>query len=251
MKTSIIKASRLLFVILFWIFIWELGSLFVNNDILLPSPAAVGVALGYLCLKGYFWLSVLSSVGRVLIGLFLSIGIGILFGIIAGLNKYVEELLNPLLITIKSTPIMSIIILALVWFKSTNVAVFTAILVCFPIIYTNVLQGIKSVDPQLIQMAYIYKVKDKYIIKDIYVPSIKHYIISGVLMCLGLGWKVSVTSEVLATPKYSIGLNLLTAKTTLETAELFAWTVVVVLLSFAFELAFKYYVKKTDKLSAG
>ncbi|MGE5627527.1 MAG: ABC transporter permease [Solirubrobacterales bacterium] len=251
MKTSIIKASRLLFVILFWIFIWELGSLFINNDILLPSPIAVAIALGYLSLKGYFWLSVLSSVGRVLVGLFLSIGIGILLGIAAGLNKYVEELLNPLLITIKSTPIMSIIILALVWFKSTNVAVFTAILVCFPIIYTNVLQGIKSVDPQLIQMANIYKVKDKYIIKDIYVPSIKHYIISGVLMCLGLGWKVSVTSEVLATPKYSIGLNLLTAKTTLETAELFAWTVVVVLLSFAFELAFKYYVKKTDKLSAG
>jgi NitT/TauT family transport system permease protein len=69
-------------------------------------------------------------------------------------------------------------------------------------------------------------------------------------MCLGLAWKVSVTSEVLATPKYSIGLNLLNSKAMLETSELFAWTVVVVLLSFGFESLFKYYVKKTDRLSA-
>ncbi len=250
MRISITKASRTFLIIIFWIIIWELGSLFINNDILLPSPLEVLQVLGQLVQKSYFWLSVLSSVGRVLMGLALSIGIGIALGIIAGINKYVEELLNPLLITIKSTPIMSIIILALVWFKSTNVAIFTAILICFPIIYTNVVQGIKAVDIQLLQMAEIYKVKSKYIIKDIYIPSIKHYIISGILMCLGLGWKVSVTSEVLATPKFSIGLNLLSAKATLETAELFAWTVVVVLLSFAFELAFKYYVRKTDKLSA-
>ena len=250
MRISITKASRTFLIIIFWIIIWELGSLFINNDILLPSPLEVLQVLGQLVQKSYFWLSVLSSVGRVLMGLALSIGIRIALGIIAGINKYVEELLNPLLITIKSTPIMSIIILALVWFKSTNVAIFTAILICFPIIYTNVVQGIKAVDIQLLQMAEIYKVKSKYIIKDIYIPSIKHYIISGILMCLGLGWKVSVTSEVLATPKFSIGLNLLSAKATLETAELFAWTVVVVLLSFAFELAFKYYVRKTDKLSA-
>jgi len=249
MKISITKVSRRLFILLFWIFVWELSSLFINNDILLPSPVEVLQLLTQLVLKSYFWLSVLSSVGRVILGLILSIGIGIVLGIFAGLNKYVEELLEPLLVTIKSTPIMSIIILALVWFKSSNVAIFTAILVCFPIIYTNVLQGIKAVDIQLLQMANIYKVKKIYIIRDIYIPSINHYIISGVLMCLGLGWKVSVTSEVLATPKYSIGLNLLNSKATLETAELFAWTVVVVLLSFAFELAFKYYVKKTDKLS--
>ncbi|MHC1721023.1 MAG: ABC transporter permease [Clostridiaceae bacterium] len=255
MKTSITQVSKRigknLLILIFWIMIWELCSLFIHNVILLPSPFEVVQVLAVLIFKPYFWLSVFSSIGRVLIGLILSIGLGIIIGIAAGLNKYVEELLTPLLVTIKSTPIMSIIILALVWFKSSNVAIFTAILICFPVIYTNVLQGIKAVDIQLIQMATLYKVKSKFIIRDIYIPSIRHYIISGVLMCLGLAWKVSVTSEVLATPKYSIGLNLLTSKATLETAELFAWTVVVVLLSFCFEMIFKYYVRKTDKLSEG
>jgi NitT/TauT family transport system permease protein len=67
-------------------------------------------------------------------------------------------------------------------------------------------------------------------------------------MCLGLGWKVSVASEILSTPRYSIGLHLLNAKSTLETAELFAWTIVVILLSFIFELMFKYYIKKREDI---
>jgi len=253
MKTSITQVSKRLvkktLIIFFWIMIWELGSLFIHNVILLPSPLEVLQTLWKLIFLQYFWLCVFSSIGRVVIGLVLSIGFGVAAGIIAGLNSYVEELLTPLLVTIKSTPIMSVIILALVWFRSTNVAIFTAILICFPVIYTNVLQGIKAVDVQLLQMAELYKVKRKYVIRDIYIPSIKHYIISGVLMCLGLAWKVSVTSEVLATPKYSIGLNLLNSKAMLETSELFAWTVVVVILSFGFESLFKYYVKKTDRLS--
>ena len=66
-------------------------------------------------------------------------------------------------------------------------------------------------------------------------------------MCMGIGWKVSVASEVLSTPNYSIGLNLLNAKTTLETSELFAWTIVIVILSFIFEKIFKYYLSRAKK----
>jgi NitT/TauT family transport system permease protein len=247
MKSSITKEIRIINILIFWILIWELSSLFINNSLLLPSPVEVIKVLIALMKKIYFWKSVFSSVIRVIIGLSLSIGIGILIGIIAAINKFIEELLEPLIVCIKATPVMSIIILALVWFKASNVVIFTSILTCFPIIYTNVLEGIKSVDINLIQMASVYKVKNKYIIKDIYLPSIKHYIVSGVLMCLGMGWKVSVASEVLSIPKYSIGVNLLNAKSTLETAELFAWTIVIVLLSFIFELTFKYYMEKQEK----
>ncbi|MBV7273594.1 ABC transporter permease subunit [Clostridium sp. PL3] len=246
MKISITKVSRKISILLFWILIWELCSLFVNKPILLPSPTEVSKILILLMIKASFWKSIFTSISNVIFGLFISISIGIVIGVAAGLNKFFEEFLEPLIVCVKSTPVMSIVILALVWFKSSHVAIFTAILVCFPIIYTNVLQGIKSVDIQLIQMAKVYNVKGIYIIKDIYLPSIKNFIISGVLMCLGLGWKVTVTSEVLSMPRYSIGLNLLNAKATLETAELFAWTIVVVLLSFIFELIFKSYIKKNN-----
>mgnify|MGYP001018303911 CR=1 FL=1 len=243
-ETKIIKK---LFILIFWILVWEICSLFMNNSLLLPSPFEVLKTLIILMGKAYFWKSVFNSILRVIIGILLSIAIGIVTGIISGLNKFIEELLGPLVVTVKSTPVISIIIIALVWFNSSNVVIFTAILICFPIIYTNVIEGIKSVDNYLVQMANVYKVKRKYVVKDIYLPSIKNYIVSGILMCLGIGWKVSVASEVLSTPNYSIGLNLLNAKTTLETSELFAWTIVIVILSFIFEKIFKYYLSRAKK----
>ena len=250
MKISITvdtKIIKKLFILIFWILVWEICSLFMNNSLLLPSPFEVLKTLIILMGKAYFWKSVFNSILRVIIGILLSIAIGIVTGIISGLNKFIEELLGPLVVTVKSTPVISIIIIALVWFNSSNVVIFTAILICFPIIYTNVIEGIKSVDNYLVQMANVYKVKRKYVVKDIYLPSIKNYIVSGILMCLGIGWKVSVASEVLSTPNYSIGLNLLNAKTTLETSELFAWTIVIVILSFIFEKIFKYYLSRAKK----
>jgi len=226
---TISRLVRKTLIIIFWVFIWELSSLFINNEILLPSPKKVFETLIILGAKKYFWISVFKSILRVIIGILISIALGISLGIIAGINVFMEELLEPLVVTIKATPVMSII---------------TSILMCFPIIYTNVLSGIKSVDKKLLEMANLYKVKNKYILTNIYLPSTKPYTISGILMCLGIGWKVSVASEILSTPKYSIGLNLLNAKAILATEELFAWTIVVVLLSLIFEKIFKYYVKK-------
>ncbi|AVQ40018.1 ABC transporter permease [Clostridium botulinum] len=241
---TISRLVRKTLIIIFWVFIWELSSLFINNEILLPSPKKVFETLIILGAKKYFWISVFKSILRIIIGILISIALGISLGIIAGINVFMEELLEPLVVTIKATPVMSIIIIALVWLKSSSVAIFTSILMCFPIIYTNVLSGIKSVDKKLLEMANLYKVKNKYILTNIYLPSTKPYTISGILMCLGIGWKVSVASEILSTPKYSIGLNLLNAKAILATEELFAWTIVVVLLSLIFEKIFKYYVKK-------
>ena len=244
MQTSTIKLSKKILILCFWIGLWELGSLFVNNNLLIPTPFSVFKSLLYLFKESEFWISVFASVLRVLIGVFISILLGVVLGIISGVNELFEEILRPFMIVVKSTPVMSIIILALLWFKSSNVAIFTGVLICFPIIYTNTLQGIKTVDKNLIDMAKVFNVKQKYILKDIYLPWIKPYLVSGILMCLGLGWKVSVASEVLSTPKYSIGINLLNSKSLLETDKLFAWTITVVLLSFTFESLFKLYIKK-------
>lgn len=240
-KTKTIKKSG---IFLFWIIIWEIISILVGSNILLPSPFQVLKSLLILMKNTYFWESVLYSLLRVILGISISIVSGIILGVFAGLNKFVEDLLQPVVVCIKATPVMSIIIIALVWFTSSNVVIFTAILICFPIVYTNVLEGIKSADDKLIQMARFYKVKEKYILKDIYLPGIKNYIVSGILMCLGIGWKVSVAAEVLSTPRYSIGINLLDAKTMLETSELFAWTSVVIALSFVFEVIFKCFINR-------
>ena len=248
MINSIMKINRRVFIILFWLLIWGVVSLYINNQVLFPSPKATFISLLNLIVQKYFWITIFSSVSRVVMGLLFSILLGIILGLCSGINVYLEEILMPLISAIKATPVMSIIILALVWFKASNVSIFTTILICFPIIYTNVVEGIKSTDLNLLQMANIYNVKKIYIVKDIYIPNIKTYVESSILMCLGLAFKVSVASEVLSTPKYSIGLNILNSKSMLETEELFAWTIVVIILSLLFEVIFKVYIKSSHSL---
>lgn len=231
-------------VIIFWILVWGIVSLLINKEIYLPSPISTLEAFLKLVVKVEFWKSIFLSIFRVMFGFIISCILGIFIGIICGLNKLFYELFNPLIVSIKSTPVMSFIIIALIWFKSGNVPIFICFLMCFPVIWTNVVEGIRNVDSNLLEMAHIYNVKRYMIIRKIYIPSVIPYISAAITMALGLGWKVTVAAEVLSSPKYSIGKHLYDAKVYLESADLFAWTGVIIILSFGFEFLFKYIFKR-------
>jgi NitT/TauT family transport system permease protein len=109
---------------------------------------------------------------------------------------------------------------------------------CFPVIWTNIVAGINNTDKKLLEMARAYGVKKTLVIRRIYIPSIMPYFSAACVTCFGLGWKVSVAAEVLSHPKYSIGSNLYSAKVYLDSSELFAWTLVVIILSIIFEMLF-------------
>lgn len=234
MKGLTLKVKKCL-PLLFWLLVWQLAYSIVRRDIYVPSPFMVFSALKALIVTGAFWKSVALSLMRVVIGLSVSVIFGVMLGVLSGLKPTVYALLNPLIIAIKSTPVMSFIILALVWFKSGTVPVFICFLMCFPIIWTNVVMGIRQVDSKLLEMAKVYRVSERHIIKSIYMPSVMPYFIAGLTMSLGLGWKVSVAAEVLSHPKFAIGSNLHSAKAYLDTPSLFAWTFVVIVLSLIFE----------------
>ncbi|TDT69707.1 NitT/TauT family transport system permease protein [Hypnocyclicus thermotrophus] len=243
MKTFITKIIKKKIIILSWILIWGLIAKIVNNSILIPSPIETFKTLLSLVNKANFWYTIFFTVYRVLIGVLLSIFLGTFLSIFAIYSKILKDFFEPIITAIKSTPVMSFIVIALVWFKSGIVPIFINVLVCFPIIYTNILEGINSIDKKILNMAKLYKVKNIYIIKDIYIPATKNFLASGIIMSLGLGFKVTIASEILSVPRYSIGLNLLESKTLLETQELFAWTIIIVFLSLLFEGLFKFYLK--------
>lgn len=235
------------FIAIFWLAVWQLAYVIIQKDIYLPSPVDVFVKLQELILLKTFWISTAYTMYRVAVGLFLSILLGVVLGFLASVNRLVFDLLFPAVSAIKSTPVMSFIIIALIWFSSTNVPIFICFLMCFPIIYTNVIEGIRNVDGKLLEMATMFRVRKMTIIKNIYIPSIKPYILAASLTALGLGWKVSVAAEVLSHPRFAIGSNLYSAKVYLDSAELFAWTIVVILLSLFLESAFSWYVKRQDR----
>ena len=247
MMDSTIKNNRVMktfLIISFWIIVWQIGHIIVGRDLYLPAPFQVFKRLGELTSEPIFWHSIAFSIYRVGIGVILSIILGAIIGTISGMYEIVFEILNPAMVAIKSTPVMSFIILALIWFSSSNSPIFICFLMCFPLVWTNTVQGIRSVDEKLLEMAKIYSVSKKQIIKRIYLPSLKPYLIASSLGALGLGWKVTVAAEVLSNPRYSIGGNLYASKAYLDVPALFAWTITVIVLSFIFEVAFVKMVNK-------
>ncbi len=236
MKNSILQSKyRNFFIILFWILVWEILSLIINQEIYLPSPHATFIALLNLLSEKETYITLLYSSYRTLSGFLISSILGIIFGYICGVNKSIYYLFNPLVSIIRTVPVMSIIIIAIMWFKDTNVPIFVSFLMCFPIIWTNTVSGIKSTDIKLLQLCRVYNIKRSRIVKSVYFYSALPYIKAGMISALGISWKVTSAAEVLSLPKYSIGRYLYDSKVYLEIPDLFAWTIMIVLLSILFE----------------
>jgi len=207
----------------------------IHQPLYLPSVEASLSALGRMIFLGPFWKHVGATFLRVLGGLVVSFVLGVSLGSLASKSKFIAMLFSPFLSTIKAIPTMSIIILALVWLKTGLVPVFVCIILCFPIFYTNILNGINSIDIKLIELCDVYHIKKKHRFFNIIIPSIKPYILSALMVCIGLSWKSTIAAEVLSAPAASMGYQLYTTKIYLDIPDLFAWTIVVVVFSMAIE----------------
>lgn len=236
--------------VLFWILLWAMAARWVNSPLVLPSP--LKTLEGVITLSGdfEFYVSVGVTLARVFGGVLISVLLGMILGLAGGLNELFYEIMNPFVTTIKSLPVVSVIILINLWIASGLVPLVVTFLICFPVTWTNVVQGVRSTDPKLLEMAGVYNVSRGRKIKDIYLPSIKPFWVSALMNAIGLGWKVTVTAEVLASALPSVGMNLYYAKIYLETDLLFSWTLVVVVCSYIIEKGTLYFIRRTKKGAA-
>ena len=148
------------------------------------------------------------------------------------------------MLLIKSVPVASFVILALIWIGSRNLAVFTSFLVVVPMVYVSTLSGMKHTDKKLLEMARVFRMPMWKRIHYIYVPALLPYLVNGCRTALGMSWKSGVAAEVIGIPEGSIGEQLYYSKLYLDTAGLFAWTFVIIIISALFERFFLYLLKK-------
>lgn len=232
-------------VILVLIFGWEWLSRSFHSRQILPGPGDTITSLISLAEKPDFLTSVGNTLFRGLIGfLFAFIG-AVIIGIPAGLNSGIEAGFKPVLITIRATPVVAIILLALIWFKAEQVPVFIGFLTMFPILAINISQGIRETDPSFIQMAHLYHIKKRRILTDIYWPSILPYLFSGISTSVGFGWRSVIIGEVLSQPRYGIGAMMQDAQSFLLVSEVIAWTVIAIFVSALFELLVRWFEKRS------
>lgn len=222
----------------FWIGVWAAAAAAVGQELILPSPGQTFRRLSELAAEPGFYLTVLGSLGRVMLGMLLAVLIGIPAAAAAAACHPADRLLSPIVTVIKSTPVVSFIIVAFLWLGSAVLPVFIAFLMAFPLIFTNIREGLRETPPELVRMAKVFRLSPLTKVRRIYAPAAAPYFISAARASLGLAWKAGIAAEVLVYTKNSIGAAISLSKSYLETVDLFAWTAVIVILSLLIEFLF-------------
>ena len=230
----------------FWLAVWQCAAMAVGQEVFLVSPVQALRTLLQLLPQAEFWQRVGFSSGRILLGFGLGVVCSAALAVAAEICPAAEILIAPVLQLVKATPVASFIILALVWVRGSSLSVLISFLMVLPVLYGAVRTGIRAADPQLLEMAKVFRLPLGRRLRAVWLPAVLPAFRQGCSVALGICWKSGVAAEVIGLPNGSIGDALYRAKITLSTGELFAWTFVIILLSAAFE---KLFLRALDAVS--
>ena len=219
----------------FWLAVWQGLAWMVGNAIFLAGPAETLAALARLVPTAAFWRAVGYSCARVCAGYLLALAAGLLLGTLGHAAPLAGEALSPLLRLMRSIPVASFVILALLWVGARRLTTLVVFLITLPVIYAGVRAGLAQADPALLEVARVFRVGLARRALHIYRPALLPHLAGAAGVAAGLAWKSGVAAEVIGICEHSIGERLYMSKLYLETDQLFAWTAVIVLLSWLSE----------------
>ena len=224
--------------VIFALLVWQTAAVAVDQSILLVSPVDVALRLTTIWQVEGFASSIWFSFYHIAGGFLLALVSGILLAALSGRFKWVETALWPFMITVKTVPVASFVVICLIWLSAQNLSVFISFLIVLPVVYGNVLQGIKSEDGKMLEVAEVFRMPVLRRILYIHMPQLKPFILFACATALGMSWKAGIAAEIIGTPDGSIGKQLYYAKIYLDTDDLLCWTVIIVIVSVAFEKLF-------------
>lgn len=232
------KKIRTLLILGVWLLLWQAAAIGIGSRILFVGPWEVCRALAAQVRTAEFWRTIGQSSCRIMGGFALAFLCGILLGAGAYRRRLLGEFLEPAVKLLQTVPAASFVILALIWIGSENLSVLICFLVVFPMIYRSTVQGMQAGDKKLLEMAQVFGMSLKNRLLYIYRPALLPYLRSAGRTALGMAWKSGVAAEVIGVPDQSVGEKLYMAKIYLSTADLFAWTLVMILANWLFERVF-------------
>ena len=236
--------------VLFWIALWWVVAASFNKPLLLPTPLQTLKALAALAKTGEFYLTVLWSLARILLGILLALAGGALLALLTVKSALCHHLFSPLLALFKATPVASVIFLILLWVGRDNVPLWIAFMMALPIVWSNVREGLLHTDRQLLEMARLFEVPRGRVLLKLRLPALTPYVLSACRSAIALAWKAGIAAEVLCVPARSIGRAIYEGKTYLMTEELFAWTFLVVVVSVLIEQGALLLLRKAQRALA-
>lgn len=211
--------------------VWAIAAAALHKPLILPNIGDTLKALGGLMSHFEFYTQVGYTLLRVIIGYIISFALAIAAAVCAAICKPVKKMLAPLAAISRAVPTMSVILLCLLWVSNKILPVVVSVIIICPLLYTNILGAIEGVDSKLIEMSKVYGVPLGRRIKELYIPLTMPDILTSVRSTLGLSLKLMIAGEVMSNTAYSIGQAMNMSNIYLETAQLFAWTLVSVVLA--------------------
>ena len=219
----------------FWLAAWMLVAALVAQPLILPGPGAVVVALLRLVCDGGTWAILAGSGARILGGLALAAVCG---GVLAGISSHSRafaHLVAPALSFVEATPVACVVVLLLIWLGSARVSIAAVFLMALPGVYFSLAEGLAQVNKPLDQMFRLHGVRGWRLFCAHTWREVLPFALSCARAVIGMSWKAGVAAELIGMAVGTVGERIYQAKLLIETADLLAWTVLVVAASWACE----------------
>ena len=221
----------------------------MGSELLLPGPVRTLVALGGVIRSSRFVSTVGITALRITLGFLLGFSCAVVLGIVSHVSRTMHELVAPAVSMLKSVPVVCIIVLLLIWVGATSVSWIVVFLAIFPALYFSVVEGLENVDAKVAGMLERLRVSRSRRLLALGWPEALPYVRAASKNACGMAWKAGIAAEVVGTPAGSVGERIYQAKLLLETSDVFAWTIIVVLAAFLCERAFLAVLELTGPLS--
>lgn len=213
------------------LFLWHIIALKINNDIYLPTLGQVFLSIKEIILEEGFILNVFSTISRCILSFVIALVTAFILGIISYSFNIFKNFLTPITSLASSIPNMVLIVLTLIWFNKESAPYIVVFIMVFPVLYDAVLGSMKNIDKGILEMANLYKISKKDKIFKIYLPSIKFSLLSILSSTISLGFKIVIAGEVYGQPVYGIGAMIQSEKVNFNTTAIFAWIIIIVIIS--------------------
>ena len=229
------KSKYTLISFILFIVLWECTAILINNDIYLPKVECILEETINLIKDKNFYMYVSSSFARTVMSYLCALILSVVFGILSFVYPFFRYLINPMNSFIKTIPTLVLVVLALVWFDKDKAPFIVGFAIIFPVLYEGIQNSLSKIDGRIMEMARIYEVSMFDKLNKIYIPTIKFYIMNIFVSTFSLTFKVVIAGEVHGQPKFGIGSQIQLEKVNFNTTGIFAWIVIIILISYISE----------------
>ena len=218
-KDNIFFILGIISIFIFWLIL----SVLINNEFAIPKVSKTTSALGDLLSTGRTYYILGKTILRIALTILIAFTASIVLVGLSTLSKKFRAFLSPIITFLKTVPVVVVILLFLFIFSRNTTPIFVALLVIMPIMYEALLNGINNIDESIINETKMISKTNLFVLRKVYLPLTKPYIMLSILQSVGLGLKAMVMAELIAQAKNSIGYEMSEYRAFLEMDYIFAW----------------------------